>query len=364
MLGDITQSASPSPSRRQWLRSVAAGALGACATSPMAAQFATHRSAFAVNPELPPQFTDIAARFQQYDVILQPDQDQPEWWAGGPAVVRDRNGVFWMAARMRNNHPVGPRGYQLRLLRSQDGVQFRQVGELLPAQAGVNGFERPALLLHPQSGKLMLYGCGPLVDGNRWSILRWDEVTDLADIRPSSARPVLVPITPAHVRDFPPSGYKDPVILHAQGRFHLYVIGVLRGVERTYHFSSIDGERWEPVGHPYQAILELEAWHNFAARPASVLPLPFGYLFVYEGSHVSWHDPNYNIATGLGFTFDLHHITDLTPEAPLLTSTTPGELFHTWRYSQWLQVDNEVWAYAEVARRNRTNEIRLFRLRA
>ena len=33
-----------------------------------------------------------------------------------------------------------------------------------------------------------------------------------------------------------------------------------------------------------------------------------------EGSKTGWHDPVYNVATGLGFTFDLHRITDLTPE--------------------------------------------------
>jgi hypothetical protein len=54
---------------------------------------------------------------------------------------------------------------------------------------------------------------------------------------------------------------------------------------------------------------------------------------------------------------------DLTPGSPLLTSTTPGKLFGTWRYSHWMHVGDEIWAYAEVTRPNRTNEIRLFRLR-
>jgi hypothetical protein len=71
----------------------------------------------------------------------------------------------------------------------------------------------------------------------------------------------------------------------------------------------------------------------------------------------------YNIATGLAFTFDLHHVIDLTPDSPLLASTTPSEHFHTWRYSHWMRVDGEIWVYAEVARPNETNEIRLFRLR-
>ncbi len=88
-----------------------------------------------------------------------------------------------------------------------------------------------------------------------------------------------------------------------------------------------------------------------------------GYLFVYEGSSAKWYDPVYNVATGLGFTFDLHHITDLTPHAPFTVSSTPSPLFSTFRYSHWMMVGEEIWVYAEVARPNRTNEIRLFRLK-
>lgn len=88
-----------------------------------------------------------------------------------------------------------------------------------------------------------------------------------------------------------------------------------------------------------------------------------GYLFIYEGSNSKWYDPVYNIATGLGFTFDLTNILDLTPDSPLLVSTTPSSFFSTWRYSHWMHVEEEIWVYAEVARPNLTNEIRLFRIR-
>jgi hypothetical protein len=144
--------------------------------------------------------------------------------------------------------------------------------------------------------------------------------------------------------------------------YHCYVIGVMRRTERIYHFRSADGERWDPVGSPYRSIMDLTGWHDFYVRPASVLPVGVGYLFFYEGSNCDWYDPVYNIATGVGFTFDLHRITDLTPDAPLIASTTPSEHFHTWRYSHWLWVDNEIWVYAEVAKPNESNEIRLFRL--
>jgi hypothetical protein len=102
-------------------------------------------------------------------------------------------------------------------------------------------------------------------------------------------------------------------------------------------------------------------WHNFYTRPACVLPTGIGYLFIYEGSNAQWHDPNYNIATGLAYTLDLSRVTDLTPGEPLLISPTPGQ-YHTWRYSHWMWVEGYLYVYAECARRNDTNEIRLFRL--
>ena len=139
-------------------------------------------------------------------------------------------------------------------------------------------------------------------------------------------------------------------MVFADGTYHCFVIGVMRNGERTYHFVSSDGERWEAVGHPNQSVMNLSGWHDFFVRPASVLPLGPGYLFVYEGSSVTWKDPVYQIATGLGFTFDLQHIVDLTPQAPLAVSTTPSRDFRTWRYSHWMHVGDEVWAYAEVER--------------
>ncbi len=66
----------------------------------------------------------------------------------------------------------------------------------------------------------------------------------------------------------------------------------------------------------------------------------------------------FDIATGLAYTLDLFYIVDLTPASPLLKSTTPGD-YHTWRYSHWLKRGPEIFIYAEVAKLNNTNEIRL-----
>jgi len=297
--------------------------------------------------------TAIAQATTSYDVILEPDCDAPEWWAGAPSICLAPDGATHLAARMREgNSPRGRRGYEVRLLKSRDGRHFDVVNRISRAEAKVPGFERPSLVRDPQTGLYRLYGCAGLERG--WAILRWDDAADPADIDPRSARPVLRADYPddgfAHVM-----GYKDPHVFWDGAEWRMFVIGYDR-VERIWQFLSDDGETWRPAsGEP---VMENNGWHNFYTRPACVLPLSIGYLFVYEGSHVNWRDPVYNIATGLAYTPDLETFHDLTPDEPLLKSTTPGD-YHTWRYSHWLRVGDEVRVYYEAARPNNSNEIRL-----
>ncbi len=310
-----------------------------------------------------PPVTAIAGRipdlFRQWQVVAEPDRDAPEWWAGAPSVVRDEKGVFWMALRMRTAEgQLGQRGYEIRILRSDDGVHFVKVHSIKREQIPTTGFERPALLIDPHTRKFKLYACGPLTAD--WCIFKFADADSPDQFDPATVKPVIEAI-PSYPQGVPyPTAYKDPFILYAQGAYHCYVIGVLRS-ERIFHFTSEDGEHWQPVGHPSESLLPLAGWHSFYVRPACVLPVGVGYLFIYEGSSVQWEDPVYNIATGLGFTFDLHHVIDLTPDAPLLVSPTPGRL-HVWRYSHWLWVEEELWVYAEVEKSNGAHETRLFRL--
>ncbi len=313
-------------------------------------------------PVVKDHFGIVPEKFEEYEVILEPDKDEAEWWAGAPSVVQDEDGIFWLACRMRTaDAPRGLRGYEVRILRSDDGIHFNKVHSIKREEVPIPGFERPALLIDPESGLFKLYGCGPW-DGGPWSIIKFDDVEDPTQFEPSSAKPVIQPREKTFPRDVPPTEYKDPFIIHAEGAYHCYVIGVVRRTERIFHFKSFDGDNWKAVGNPYEPVMNLCGWHNFYVRPASVLPLGIGYLFIYEGSNVKWYDPVYNITTGLAFTFDLHHVIDLTPDSPLIVSTTPSDIFSTWRYSHWMYVDGEIWAYAEVAKPNNSNEIRLFRL--
>ena len=298
-------------------------------------------------------FEGIVAALSRYEVVLEPDEDTPEWWAGAPSVVLTADGTFYMAARMREGRsPRGKRGYEIRILKSSDGHRFETINHLLREDAGLAGFERPALVIDPETGKFRLYGCSGFERG--WGILRFDDVDDPATFDARSARKILWADHPddgfVHV-----TGYKDPVVFWDGARWHMFVIGTDR-VERIHHFTSDDGETWVPASQ--KPVIENAGWHNFYTRPASVLPMTVGYLFVYEGSNATWRDPAYNIATGLAYSPDLETFTDLTPQEPLLMCTTPGD-YHTWRYSHWMSVGDDVFVYFEAARPNNTNEIRL-----
>ncbi len=313
-------------------------------------------------PGVAPELRGIAQRFEDYTVILRPDKNEPEWWAGAPSVVIGEDGVFWMACRMRTAESQrGLRGYEIRILRSENGVEFEQAHAIKREEVPIAGFERPALMRDPETGLFKLYGCGPW-QGGAWGIFKFDDAAVPTGFDPASAKLVLGPPEKAYERDISVIEYKDPVILWANGAYHCYVTGYMRRNERLYHFRSDDGVNWRPVGNPYKAIMPLAGWHDFFVRPASVAPLGVGYLFVYEGGSTTWYDPVYNIATGLAFTFDLHTIHDLTPESPLLVSTTPSENFATFRYSDWHLHEGQLWVYAEAACPNNTHEIRLYRV--
>ncbi len=312
-------------------------------------------------PQTSELLQSIAGKFKDYSVILEPDKNAPEWWAGAPSVVRDDQGIFWLAARMRSpEFTRGLRGYEIRILRSEDGIHFKQVLVIKREEVPIPGFERPALLIDPVTKKFKLFACGPFNEGP-WCIFKFDDVDDPAQFKASTARPVIQAPEKQYSRDVSVLEYKDPFIIYTAGKYHCFVTGYIRRNERLFHFISPDGEQWQPVGDVNQPVMDLTGWHNFFIRPASVLPLGVGYLFVYEGSSTQWYDPVYNVVTGLGFTFDLQHITDLTPGAPLLLSSTPGD-FYTFRYSHWMFAGNEIWVYAEVARANNSHEIRLFRV--
>ena len=254
--------------------------------------------------------------------VLKPDKDEAEWWAGAPSVVRDRTTYFDGLPDAHGRGRAWVARHEVRVLRSADGEHSRR--RRRSSARRPDSCPSARALIDPATGKFKLHARGPWKKGRGRSLS--SHTASPAEFAASTAKPVIVPREKTYERDQPPVEYKDPVIIHADGKYHCYVIGYVRKNERIFHFASNDGETWEPVGNPYEPIMALSGWHDFFVRPASVVPTGAGYLFIYEGSKTSWHDPVHHVATRIAYTFDLRRIIDLTPDAPLAVSATPTRI--------------------------------------
>ncbi|MFX0097968.1 MAG: hypothetical protein ACFFCS_00185 [Candidatus Hodarchaeota archaeon] len=305
---------------------------------------------------------DIVKALADFKKVVEPEKNEANWWAGAPSVAFDpENHEFWLAVRMRTAEGRrGQRGYEIRILKSKEGEKFDVVRKIHRKDLGVPVLERPALVFTPDR-KFRLYGCSPFL--GQWTIWKLDDADDIESLDPETIDVVLHPPlneTPSAAL----SGYKDPFVIWYGGQWHMTVIGEAHKMAaRPYHFVSKNGVDWESWhadvlnGKP-ATFFEATGWHKWATRPACFVPLQLGVLFVYEGSHLNWHDAVYNLATGLAYSPDMIQWYDLTPNEPLLKSTTPGN-FHTWRYSHWLAVEGEMYVYWEGARPNDTFATRM-----
>jgi hypothetical protein len=322
-----------------------------------------------------------------YEVIARgPDREQkqlgkrvPVGWcdrhgiAGSPSAMYDANaGEFWLTYRSAAD---GPRICELHIAKSKDGRKFMDV------QVWNITCERSCLLKDPRSGKFKLYLCTtwnfglgarkfePPVPVGRdaagdswWVILKLDDVENPADFKLDTARIVLQP-SAAGV-DW--NQVKDPYVVTIGNRYYMYYNGRGKYVQCCLA-TSLDGETWQR--HPANPVIPQGGWHDFYTRPACIVPAGSHYLFYYEGSNREWVAPVYTMATGLAVTTDLEHIVDMTPDAPILKSPTPGPTpwgggaNFTLRYMDAVALDDRILYYYEAATEDGCNELRLTEMR-
>lgn len=297
----------------------------------------------------------IVPDYTQYHTAVKPEQDEPDWWAGAPSVVRAMDGTIWLACRMREaESPRGERGYEIRLLRSADGYDFEPVHAIHRDELGTVSVERPALVQNPLSGKFRLYICrAGKPEPSGWYVAALADVDDPRELDPRTAEKVLGgdPGTPSQ-------GMKDPFVLVVGGLCHMFFIGYgLSGGARElpYVATSPTGRRFAV---PREPLLHNTGWHTHYTRPACVMPMGGVFVLYYEGSGADWFDPPYNIQGGIAVSTDLRAFEDVTPTAPIFTSPTPGR-YGTLRYTDYLCLEDRVLFYYEAARENDSFELRV-----
>jgi hypothetical protein len=282
-------------------------------------------------------------------VVAGPPEPKPGSWAGAPSAVL-ADGKEYVAYRLRR--PIGEgRGYANVVAVSRDGVTYTEIARVVSESFDSESLERPSLVVTPE-GRWRLYVSCATPNSKHWRVdlLEADRPEDLAT---APARTVLPGSDEYAV--------KDPVILHAAGRWHLWAS--VHPLERwndadrmtTDYATSPDGVDW--TWHGTVLAGRPGEWDARGARVSSVLLLPGGRVVAaYDGrasAAQNWEEVT-GIAEGAVQPDGL--IGTLVPNAapPLRSPDGPGGL----RYVSVLPLDAQrTRVYYEVTRPDGAHEL-------
>jgi hypothetical protein len=190
------------------------------------------------------ELTRLAASLQRDrdPVVVPAPEAGPGAWAGAPSVVV-HGGAYYLAYRLRR--PVGTgRGYANVVARSTDGVRFETLAVVGKDVFGAESLERPALAV-TGDGRWRMYVSCATPGSYHWRV-------DLLEAATPDGLGSAVPRTvlPGD------SGLavKDPVLLPAAGRWHLWAschpLDDERNTDRmtTGYATSLDGVSWQWQG--------------------------------------------------------------------------------------------------------------------
>jgi hypothetical protein len=177
--------------------------------------------------------------FEDSDIVLPAPGDGPGNWAGASSVVCV-DGVFWLAYRVRRPLTVG-RGVATVIARSDDGVRFATVAELMREDFGAESFERPALLVRPEGGWRIYLSCAT-PNSKHWWIEAID--ADTPEELVNGVRRIVIPGDDTQA-------YKDPVVMADESGWRMWVcrhpLDEPGDEDRmsTWYATSVDGLDWQ-----------------------------------------------------------------------------------------------------------------------
>jgi hypothetical protein len=181
---------------------------------------------------------ELSLRPERGVVVIEPPAGGPGFWAGAPCAVA-ADGEIFLAYRLRR--PVGQgRGYAIVVARSADGERFETLLTVGKDAMATESLERPALVRTPE-GRWRLYLSCATFGTKHWRV----EMTEAAhpaefDVRTRET------VLPGDVK----TGVKDPVIVHHDGRWHLWASchpledPLQTDQMTTQYATSADGLAW------------------------------------------------------------------------------------------------------------------------
>jgi len=222
-------------------------------------------------------------------VVVEPPEVTTGSWAGAPSAVLV-DGVYYLAYRLRL--PIGAgRGYVNVVAKSDDGVSFEPIAEVRREEFDSDSLERPALLRAPD-GRWRLYVSVATPGTKHWRVVLLEADT-----------PEKLPLaTPRTVLPGDETvGVKDPVVVHAAGRWHLWAsCHPLESDEHadrmtTEYATSPDGVDW--TWHGTALAGRPGEWDARGVRFASVVVTGENAVALYDGRATA--EENWEEVTGL-----------------------------------------------------------------
>ncbi len=316
----------------------------------------------------------VLASFRPFDpssgiIIRQPPGAGPGSWAGAPGSSFDPDsGQFYLVYRLRNPRGVEPdRGYEVRIARGGDGVQFEDIWSGTKDQLDSPSLERCALV-REGPGRWAFYVSSVDPADGRWRIDRAEadrpEHLDLTRTRPA--------LTAAMIGA---EGVKDPVIVRIAGLDHMVVsfaeayrsaeASALHGTADAYNTGLIrsatglatsdDGLTWQWEGEVLGP--SRDGWDRYCARIGALWYESPVWLALYDGS--ASVAENYEERCGLAFAHDLRRFQRVSRRGPLIVPPHgPGAL----RYVDVRDRPEARFFYYEMARPDGGHELRVVRV--
>jgi hypothetical protein len=279
------------------------------------------------------------------ELAVPPPGTQPGTWAGAPSAARS-GGEIYLAYRLRRP-PAHGRGYAVVVARSADGVHFETVATIGKEDMDTASLERPALV-RTQAGTWRLYLSCATEGSKHWRV-EVIEAGHPGDFDARSRRTVL----PGDAR----TAVKDPVIVHDDGRWHLWAsVHPLEDPDQTDRMvtdyaSSTDGLDW--TWHGTALSPRPGEWDARGVRVSAVRLNGAGIVAYYDGRATAAE--NFEERTGLATGAKPDALTAVDAAGVAESPYGPGGL----RYLSILDLGDsrERWYY-EMTRADGAHEVR------